>query len=283
MAIEVTKKTIPLKGISISIKDVRRIVERLLPHVEEEGDREVASLLQNDPANTVKKRVQIDAIRTDAFRIAVTITGKDGETLFGYGTELFDSPNIPEPIESIYISNNAAYYNVFRRNPLNSFILNLDFLKPPLIDNSNPVSAQTPNFSTLTVEGIRGSWVASIKQAVMDILEKKSNKRAFIHAASIYDIGVLILGLPVAIYLCWRFASIIENELGTLSPFLAAAAYVYIVFMILNAFKILFGYTKWAFPIVELTNNESRSEVHRKAWYGIILSIIAGILSDLIF
>ena len=282
MALEVTKKTIPLKALSVSIEDIKRIVSRLEPLVEEEKNRELALLLDDDSLNE-QQRADTMAGCEQAFRITVTIFGKDGETLFGYGNESFDSPNIPEPIQSIYITNNSAYHGVVGRNPLNSFILNFDFSKPPLLDNKNPVSSPTPNFSNLTVEGDKGAWVASIQQAIMDVLEKKSNKRAFLHANSVYDIGLLFFGLPVAIYLCWRLAGIIESNLGTQSSFLVAGAYVYIFFIALYVCRILFGYTKWAFPIVELTNNESKSKHHRTFWKWIIFGILASAAYDLLF
>ena len=282
MVVQVTKKTIPLIGISMSVEDVRRIVQRLLPHVEEEGHREVNQLLDSGPYDE-ERHVQLDLQREQAFRISVTIFGRDGESLFGYGTEPFDSPNRSTPIESIFITNNIAYQHQTGRNPLNSFTLHLDFSTPPLVDNNNPVSNPTPNFSNFTVEGDRDAWVASIYQAVMDVLSKKSNGRNFMHAAFVYDIGLGLLSLPVSIYLCWRFSGFVEAYLGVLSPFIATAAYIYVVFLVLSVYRILFGYTKWAFPIVELTDNENRSKVHRRFWFGILISLFTSAIYDLLW
>ena len=282
MSLQITKKIIPLRGLNVSIDDVRRIVDRLSPHVDDEGRREIDRLLENGP-DTHERRELLEVEREQAFRITVTIFGRDGESLFGYGTELFDSPNIPEPIESIYISNSAAYQTVARREPLNNFTLTLDFSTPPLVDNNNPVSSPTQNFSNFTVEGDRDAWVASIHQAVMDILEKRSNGRRFMHAAFVYDIGLLIFGLPAAIYLCWRLSKFVEASLGVISPFISAVTYIYIVFLVLNVYRVLFGYTKWAFPPVELTNNQSRSKLHRKFWYAILVSLTAGAMYNLLW
>ena len=182
MALQVTKKITPLRGLSISVEDVRRIVEKVQRQVEEERKREAARLLESGP-NDQAHREQIEADCQRAFQITVMIFGRDGESLSSYGTELFDSPDIPEPIDSIYISNSAAYQSVAGHDPLNKFVLNLDFSTPPLVDNNNPVSNPTPNFSNLTVEGDRDAWVASIQQAVIGILDKKSNRRNFMHGA----------------------------------------------------------------------------------------------------
>ena len=282
MVVQITKKTIPLKGISISVEDVRRIVQRLLPHVEKEGHHEVEQLLASGPYDQ-ERHVQLDLQREQAYRITITIVGRDGESLFGYGAEVFDSLNIPTPIESIFITNSTAYQTVTGRNPLNIFTLHLDFSVPPLVDNNNPVSNPTPNFSNLTIEGDRNTWVPLIQDAVTDIIGKKTNRRSSIHAANIYDIGLWILCFPVAIYSCWRSSKIVETYLGVHSSFISAAAYVYIVLMVLLLYRIVFGFAKWAFPIVELTDNEDRSKTYRKVLGAILLTLIGSAIYDLLF
>ena len=279
MSFQTIKKTIPLRGLNVSIQDVRRIVERLQPHVNDEGYREVRSMLEMGP-DSPERRELLDKERKQAFQIAINILGRDGESLFGYGTDPFDSPNIPDPIQSIGIDNTVAYKAIAERVPTNMFSLIMDFSKPPLIDANNPVSSPTHNFSIFIVEGERDAWVASIHQAVMDILGKRSNRRNFIHAAFVYDIGLFVLGFPVGFYLCWRLSEVITKYFDSISSFLSVAAYIYIVFLVVSVYRVLFGYTKWAFPTVELTSNESRSKLHRKFWYAIIVGVVASAIYD---
>ena len=212
----------------------------------------------------------------------MTIKGKDGQTLFGYGTDPFDSPNIPEPIASIFISNDAAFQTVTGRRPANSFALTLDFSTPALIDDSSPVSSPTPNFSQLTIEGDRDSWVASIQEAVVGVLGRKSNRRGFIHAPFVYDIGLVLIGLPAALYTCWRLAGIVENNLGVYSPFFSVTAYIYVVILTLYIYRILFGYTRWSFPTVELTDGESQAKTHRRFWIAIVIGLVVSAVYDLV-
>ena len=284
--IQLLQKKILLRNISISLQDVKRIVERLLPYVQEEGHNEVNKLLQSDFEGQMNIE-QLNYEREQAFRITVTIDGRDGESLFGYGTEPFDSPNIPDPINSIFISNNAAYERVVGRRPLNNFTLHLDFSTPPLVDMSNLHSSPTSNFSSLTIDGVRDSWGASIQQTVLDILNKKSNGRGrrLLHTGFIYDIGVVLLGLPAAIYLCWSLSGFVQTIFGSfnLSPFIVSAVYIYIVLLVLNVYRVLFGYLRWTFPVVELIDNCSRLKTHRKLWYGIVISPILKVLYDWIF
>ena len=224
------------------------------------------------------RRLDID--RQQAFRISVTIEGKNGESLFGYGTEPFDSPNLPESIRSIYLTNITAYHGVTGKNPLNGFTLSLDFSTPPLLDSANPVSDPTPNFSNLAVEGDRGTWVAPLHDAVMGVLNEKFNARRMLHAAFVYDIGLFLLGLPVALHLCWRFSERIEGISDIHSTFVSVAVYIYMVLLMLVGYRVLFGYTKWAFPAVEMEENKGRSRTHRRVWLGIVVSLIANIAYD---
>ena len=281
MALQVTKKTIPLRAVSVDVQDLRRIVERLLRYVEEERDRQTAGLLNDGTPYDDLKRAQVKHNAEQAFQITVTITGRDGEVLFGYGTDPFDSPGLPEPIAAVYVTNNTAFQGVTGQVPVNSFSLSLDFSTPPLVDNNNPVSSPTQNFSQLTVEGDRESWVASIQEAVMGILGKKSNRRGLLHAAFVYDVGLMLVGFPFAIYLCWRAAALVETNLGVHSSFLSVAAYIYIAVFVLITYRILFGYMKWAFPTVELTDDENRAKIHRVFWIGLTISLLGTAVYDL--
>ena len=37
------------------------------------------------------------------------------------------------------------------------------------------------------------------------------------HGAFVYDIGLLLFGLPAAIYLCWRLSEFVEDNLGVIN------------------------------------------------------------------
>ena len=273
MEIKIAKKTIPLRGLSIGLSDIRRIVERLETLVDEEGHREASQLLTHGPNDNERRNV-LDVQRREAFRITVTIFGKGGEQLFGYGTDPFDSPNIPDPIASIFITNSTAYHHVTGRSPSNSVVLHLDFSTPPLIDNNNPTSNPTPNDSELTIEGSRDGWVASIENSVMEVVGKRSNKHGILHASFAYDIGLLLLGFPASFYICWYTSDLIEIYLGKINAIVSAAAYIYVFILAVTLYRVLFGYTKWAFPVVELAGTDNPSRTHRRFWYAILVSLI---------
>lgn len=281
MVDQYTRKRIPLRALTVSMDDVKRVVERLLCHVGEEGDREAALLKRPDDQSEEEFQRAIAEERARAFRITVTVAGSDQQDLFGYGTEVFESPSMPDEITSIYLSNEAAYQGVTGRRPINRFSVTLDFSTPPLVDNNSPVSNPTPNFSNIAIEGERDAWSASIQEAAMGIFSRRGNGRKFLHAAFVYDIGLMLFALPAGLYACWRFSGFIQNHLGVYSGFLSAVAFIYIVLFCLWIYRVLYGYAKWAFPTVELVEAKSRSKRHRRFWYAIMTSLIAGLILDL--
>lgn len=241
--LHVTRKRIPLRAITVSLHEVRQIVERLMEHVEDEGRREIAELRPAPGQNEFEFMQQVEDERKQAFRVAVTVVGKNGQELFGYGPSIFSSASMPIEIETIFISNEAPYKGVAGRRPTNRFHLHLDFSKPRLIDTNNPVSNPTPNNSNLTIEGTRDAWIGAIQNAVLGIIESRSNHRSFLHRAFVYDIGLGLIAFPLSFYLSWRLRNLIEHYTGH-ANIVQAAAFFYLFVLLLNAYRVLFGYTK---------------------------------------
>lgn len=277
------KKTILIRSITIDINDLKRIIKRLLKHVDSQGNIETSKLRPPPEQDEEEFWALVDLERQQAFRISVTIAGYSGEQLFGDGAEVLDSPNIPDKVAYVFLSNEAAYQGVTGRPPANKFYINFDFSKPPLIDNNNPVSNPTPNNSSLTIEGDQDTWISAIEEACMGVLENRDNKRSFLHKSFVYDVGLFIFGIPLALYVCWKFSGFVDETLGSKSGFLSAVAYFYIFFFVINMYRILFGYTKWAFPTVELEERRNDSKMHRKFWFGVVASLLGALIYDLFF
>lgn len=283
MAMQFPRQETPLHSINLSLEDVGRIFVRLSEYVGEQGDIEIGQLVKPEDQDEAAFAAEKVKTKAEAFRISVTIKGQDGASLFGNDIDLFSSPNLPDVISSIYMSNIPAYEGVTRTKPLNAFTLYLDFSKPPLLDSNNVVSAPTPNFSNLTIDGGRDSWVAGISDAVMGIINFRGNNRTWLHRAFVYDFGLLLLGFPAGIYVCWKFSALVENHLGSIHSFLSATAYFYIVVVVAWAWRVFFGYTRWAFPSVELNEFESIAKRHRRFWYAIATTIVGNFIWEIFF
>ena len=213
MATELPRKVLPLRSLNLSLADVGRIFDRLSRQVEEQAEGDIQKLHKTEDQDEDAFTANINNIKENEFRISITITGQDWSSLFGYSSDLFRSPSLPDRVVSIYMSNMAAYHAFAGHDPQNRFQLNLDFSKPPLIDTINPVSAPTPNVSSLSIEGDRDAWLAVIQEAVVGVIENRRNRRTWLHRALIYDYGLFFLGAPAALYACWRVSGPIERFL----------------------------------------------------------------------
>jgi hypothetical protein len=261
--------------------DVKKIFERLSRHVAEEADRRLNALEKPEDQSDQDFGRDKEQIRATAFRITVTIEGREGDSLFGDRVDLFTSPNLPENISKIFMTNIVAFENFSKSRPANNFTLHLDFSKPPLLDANTFVSSPTANVSNLTIEGERDSWIAAISEAVMTVVNSRKRRRAWLHAAFVYDFGLLIFSFPIGIYAAWRSSGFVQQVLAPISAVLSAAAYFYIMIAVAWAYRIFFGYTKWAFPTVELHTPNDSVNTHRKFWYVIVCGLLVQALWEI--
>ena len=242
MPIELPRKEIPLAAFTLEIFDVRKIFERLSKHVEDQANREIGALKKPDDMGEPEWEQLITGQRERAFRITVTIRGTGGSELYGDDVQVFSSPNLPDRIELIYMTNITAYQGVANREPINSFSLKLDFSKPSLIDASNVIMGPTPNNSQLLINGDNEAWVAAIDGAVNGVLNDRKNKRKFIHRGHIYDLGLIVIGIPFALYVEYQLLMFIRERFGELHDIFIAAVFIYV-------FLPVCGFIECYFPI----------------------------------
>ena len=126
------------------------------------------------------------------------------------------------------------------------------------------------------------AWVAAIPNTVMTLLDLRKTPRAWLHRGFIYDLGLMVLAVPFGFYVSWRLRDWINAHFGATHPVLVGIIYVYIVLAILWIYRGLFGYTKWAFPAVELSDNGDRAVTHRVILGSILIAIIAELIWTLI-
>ena len=274
MPIELPRKEIPLAAFTLEIFDVRKIFERLSKHVEDQANREIGALKKPDDMGEPEWEQLITGQRERAFRITVTIRGTGGSELYGDDVQVFSSPNLPDRIELIYMTNITAYQGVANREPINSFSLKLDFSKPSLIDASNVIMGPTPNNSQLLINGDNEAWVAAIDGAVNGVLNDRKNKQKFIHRGHIYDLGLIVIGIPFALYVEYQLLMFIRERFGELHDIFIAAVFIYVFFACLWVYRMLFSYTKWAFPSLEMISVSDTAPKHRKFWYAIATGLV---------
>jgi hypothetical protein len=241
--------------------------------------------------NTIVRSPQMDDADFHSFcnkidnaqQICIVIIGSTGDRLELTGNDdIFNSPNLPNIITHIYIDNCLMYQRVYNRVPQNWFALTLDFSKPPLMDWQNPVSNPTPNDSKLQIHGTNELWVAGIRQTIMEVIEGAENKRDIIHSPYTYDVGLMLLGFPLTFYLLIWMTGPIQHLLQNTHSLIIIAAHMYAFVLCLHVYKILFSYTKWAFPKLELKGRSGSAWKHRAWWFGIVSTIASTVVTNIL-
>src|ERR1044071_5824959 len=115
MAVHFPRKAIQLQAIRLSLEDVGRIYERLELQLHEQAEIEISkSVKPPDKTDAEFEAIKKD-VRERAFKITVTVAGSDGHSLFGDDATIFKSPNLPDQISQIYMTNMTAYEAVVGR------------------------------------------------------------------------------------------------------------------------------------------------------------------------
>ncbi|MFN4284295.1 MAG: hypothetical protein ACK4NA_16830 [Alphaproteobacteria bacterium] len=270
---------------SLSLNDIEKLFKRLSICVESAAKAEMAIHQKPKDIDADEHEKFLSHIKA-SHALSVVIRGRDGEVFVDHGNDnAFSSPNLPTRITNIYFDSRPAFKTRNNnRDPFNWLVINLDFTQPPLMDWSNPVSAPTINASEVTVYGSDENWVAGVMDIVNRTVDQEvSSWRRFIHRSFIYDIGLLLFGAPLAFYLCYLASPLIQNSFLSRHSILTGAGYIYSFFIGVMLYRILFGYTRWAFPKVELIGHGGNAAKHRTLWGALIFAILAGIVSTYLY
>ena len=216
------------------------------------------------------------------FELQVTVRGTDDKVLFGTIPAVFSSPRFPDKVKTLYINSELDLKNLHNWSPRNRFELLLDFTKPELFNLSLSPSISTPNASNIFVTGLNSDWVSGVYRKVTDFIQEKRTRRGSFHRHSIYDLLLLLVGLPFAFWMAYKLSGLIDSMFGGFSVFVQNGAYVCLFFLMLNLFRILFAYARWIFPVVEYRSSTDNARKHRYILGGLIIAIFGNFLYDLL-
>ncbi len=265
---------------AFTLKDIRRIYDGLSKIVQEQCDIELSGMVKGtDQADDDFASLKAD-LREQVFKVMVTVDFTDSSSKTESSRDIIELEANGPHISRIYMSNIAPYKQRTGFEPEHRFGLMLDFSQPPLLDASGSISSPTENLSELTIAGPREGWVAGIEATVRKHIFSKRPFRSWFHGSFVYDFFLLIVGIPFAFYLCWLASDVVAQQLSRTSQIVVAAAYLYLGFVGLWAYRILFSYTKWAFPLVEITDQSTRPALHRKICWAIVTIIVGKVFWD---
>jgi len=274
-------KHVPYVAVKLSLRDIGSIHDRLISQIKEQCEIEIAALKKPADKSDQEWTDWVASAREKAFKITTTITGRDGSAFIGDTSAVFAATTLPDKISSIFLSNVAAYQGFSGVEPKNRFTLNFDFTKPPLFDVGSALSAPTANMTNLQVQGNRSAWIAGVQAAVEDVLKERKTQRKWLHRAFMYDLGLMVFGFPFAFYFCWKFSHFIDQHFSSMGGFIVGAVYLYVALLVINFYRGLFGYAKWAFPVAELTDNKDVAILHRAILSSIVISLAGRVIWEI--
>lgn len=267
----------PIDSLSLDKDDIRKLLNILQERANAACEIECGHIESLIPAENLEK--SINDLR-NCSTLKITITGPDGEELYGSIDEVFESISFPERVISLYLNSEMLYRAFYNYYPRNQFEVLIDFSKPKVFDFSLMPSSRTPNTSIFKVEGFDNTWVNGVFNELDNYFKKNSSKLSSIHKNSIYDIIVWVVGIPFGFWSCFKLSTAIYKVFE--STFLTSASFVYVFFLSLFILRILFHYFRWIYPMIEYKSRKELAIVHRGAVIIITLGILGNFIYDVI-
>jgi hypothetical protein len=265
---------------SVEKTDLNRLFQILQERCHAASEIEVNNFKQMGQTDEI---YELDKIKIkQGFDLKLTVSSLDGQELLGGINEIFDSPNFPEQIKSIYVNSEIPLRVPYNYYPRNSLELFLDFSKPELLNLSILPSQETPNESNIAVQGYDSTWVHGVFNEFSNFIKIHPAKLTWLHKHSIYDLLVWLFGLPFGFWITYKLSDILNKIFYNINSIVQSAAYVYVFLASLIFFRLLFHYARWVWPLIEYRSSSNIELKHRIILGAITIGLISKFIYDII-
>lgn len=271
----------PLPSCSVDYRILNRLLNILIDINKEAVDIDVLALqkLDNESDSDFSKRK--DSLK-DLYQVSVTVFGSKGEFIFFDSPTSLDENKLPTIISKVIFDTGVKYNFQLKCFPPNRAKIEFDFSKAKIFDFQSLPSEPTPNSSCIEVIGMNEIWVCGVHKQILGLIEEHLTKRALLHKSNVYDLLILLLFIPVTFTLIYRFENWFHIS-QKLPIILTVACYFYTFLLSLNIFRILFNYSRWVLPKVELIGqHKSNSALHRGIIFAIFSALSLSLLYDIV-
>ena len=268
-----------VSSLSIGKEELRRLCDLLQERANSAAEIEVR-LFQKNQQTDEEFETNKQTIR-QSFLLKITVSGDDGEELWGSIEEVFASVNFPDSVASLFVDSEATLRHGHNYYPHNSFRVYLDFTKPAVFDFSRMPNQKTPNESNIEVKGYDATWVNGVFSEIRKFIDARSSALSFVHNHSVYDVLLWVVGFPISFWICWKLSELIESIFPE-SGFATSALYVYAFVGSLFIFRALFHYFRWVCPLVEFKSDNSRTIVHRVLLSTLVVAWVGQFMYDVV-
>lgn len=267
------EEKIHIRGCRLSLSNIAEAYSELNDINLNVGKQEIEKLVRPEGVGDDEWQKHKEYVFGEAFRLTVTITGQQDLQLYGDTVDVFSSKKLPLPIKQIYFTNETAFKGQANGNaPRDLFRISLDFDKPSLVDTGSFVSDPTPNGSNAFIQSEETMFFRAVQNVVNTKLRNHKTWYSFLHASFVYDIGLWLVALPLALYFSTHYMDVFIPKYGTSSSY-RWAFFVYSIGMMLVGYRVLNAYSKWAFPVNVLVENNDKATKHRLLLGGMLCTI----------
>jgi hypothetical protein len=270
---------VPIPAFRVKRDELKRLYQIINSKQLEYRNRMLATLVKTTSESDDEFEARKEKVH-NAFVTSVTATGPNDETVTGNSDNFFDSSSFPEHLKSIFFSTQTVPQAVLNFTPLCNVVTFLDFSRPPLLDFSRLPTLPTPNESNFSIAADDESWFAATKAKLSQFFADRRTSTNWLHRAAVYDILLILAGVPIAIWADFRIVGLINTS--KISAIVTTALYIYVFVLVLLVFRVLFSYSRWVFPKVELDSELTSPLRHRGIWGAIFLGLIASFLYDIL-
>jgi hypothetical protein len=142
------------------------------------------------------------------------------------------------------------------------------------------LSDPTPNPSALLIGGERDGWRAGIESAVKKYVKERNRLWSWFHGQFVYDLFLFLVGIPFALYACWRVAPLIDTVFAGINAVVIGGAYIYVGFCAIWLYRLAFSYARWAWPKIELVEQSMPSKRHRLILIAVAVFVSAAVITN---
>ena len=218
------RQKLVISSFSVDKEDLEKLCRIIQERLDAASIIELSEFKQGE--STFEVYEEEKEILKDSFDVIVTISGKKGDSITGSIDDVFNSPNFPDEILSLFIDSELSLKNSHNHIHANSLGVYLDFNKPRIFDLSFMPDAGTPNESNIEVKGTDSTWVNGVFTELKEFIVDRSSKFSIVHSHSIYSILLWIIGFPISFWFCNKYSQIIESVSD--NPFAINALFLYV-------------------------------------------------------
>jgi len=225
----------PIKACRMRRDDLARLYRIINDRQIEAGQMFTQQVLIQQPTESNEQFQDRRTRVANTFITIVTVTGSNNEAVIESGEHFLASDNIPDKILTVFYSTITGPNSIGIATPPNRMTLLLDFSRPTILDFSKLPTYATENTSHFQIFAASEPWFTTLNTRLTEFFNARRTGFNWLHQQGIYDLSLLIVGLPFALWLDYRLSTNIDTL--TMLTVLKSGLYIYIFIAALFIFR----------------------------------------------